>query len=171
MAYYGTLADANVYNADRGRADWAAGTEPDREAALVRGSDYVDQRYGAQACGCGGPAFPGKKTGGREQEREWPRTGATDRAGNPIPDDEVPIEVERATYEAAYRELLNPGSLSPDYVPAQLVNKEKVGPIEVGYAVSQDADGNPLRPVVTVIDEILSGLLTKAFCWPAVRVV
>jgi len=173
MDHYGTLVDADAYHAARGRADWVESSEPDRTSALVRGSDYVDQRYrGSSMYGCGGPAFPGKKTGGRSQDREWPRTGASDRSGDPIPADEVPVEVERASYEAAYREVLEPGSLSPDYVPAQRVTREKVGPIDITY--SDGADGgtsNPMRPVATVIDEILGPVLVKRYCGPGVRVV
>jgi len=138
----------------------------------VRGSDFVDQKYRKQPGACGEPSFPGTKTGGRAQDREWPRTGAVDSEGHAIPDNVVPIEVERASYEAAYRELLEPGSLSPDFVPGQFVTKEKVGPIEVGYAGPQDGDdGNPMRPVVTVIDEILGPVLTMRHCGPGVRVV
>lgn len=167
---YGTLAEADAYHAARGRADWINGNADARAAALVRGSDYVDGAYRGGP-GCTGATFPGRKTEGRAQEREWPRTGARDASGEQIPDDEVPREVEHAAYEAAYREHQEPGSLSPDYVPATLVTKEKVGPIEIGYAAPQGGGGNPLRPVVTVIDEILAPVLFKRFCGPGVRVV
>lgn len=173
MDHYGTLAGADAYHAARGREDWAEADEPDRLAALVRGSDYIDQRYrGAAMGGCAGPSFPGKKAGGRAQPLEWPRTGAVDRGGDPIAADEVPVEVERAAYEAAYRELLEPGSLSPDYIPAQLVTREKVGPIEVSYSDKAGGAGdNPMRPVTTVIDEILGPVLLRRYCGPGVRVV
>lgn len=153
---YGTLTEADAYHAARGRADWTDGNADAREAALVRGSDYVDQRYTATGCAT---TFPGRRAGGRAQEREWPRTGATDREGNAIPDDSVPPEVVRAAYEAAYREFLAPGSLSPDYVPAENVTREKVGPIDITYGDS--SGGQPNRPVVPVIDEILAGLLFR----------
>lgn len=171
MTHYGTLAGADTYNATRGRAEWADAPDQERAAALIRGSDYVDQRYRGQAGACDGPRFPGRKAGGRAQEREWPRSGATDRDGNIILINEVPREVEQATYEAAYRELLQPGSLSPDYVPSEQVSREKVGPIEVSYATSTDGDGVPNRPVVTVIDEILGPVLARRPCGTAVLVV
>lgn len=165
MSHYGTLAAADEYQAARGRAEWDAAAEAARTAALVRGSDYVDQRYTGTDC----PAtFPGQRAGGRAQERAWPRTGAVDRDGNPVDPGTVPDEVVRATYEAAYRELLAPGSLSPDYVPAEQVTREKVGPIEVSYA--DGAGGQANRPVVPVIDEILAGLLFRR-CGIGVRVV
>lgn len=171
MAAYGTLADANAHHAARGRTLWAAASEPLREAALVRGSDYIDQRYRRKSGICTIPVFPGTKTGGRAQEREWPRESAVDTDGNEVPSDEVPIEVEVASYEAAYRELLEPGSLSPDYVPSQVVVKEKVGPIDVTYSDPSATNDAPNRPVVVMIDEILAPILTKAYCGTRVVVV
>lgn len=153
MSFYGTITDANAYQSARGRADWAELDEDEREAAMTRASDYVDQRY----------QYPGRKSGGRSQERQWPRTGATDCDGELIPDNDVPSEVERATYEAAYREAMEPGSLMPDYVPGRLVTREKVGPLEVAYATGKGgADGNPMLPVVSAVDDILSCLVKKS---------
>ena len=34
--FYGTLAQADAYNAARGNASWSAGTEEAKQAALVR---------------------------------------------------------------------------------------------------------------------------------------
>lgn len=161
MAIYGTLIGANSYHTARGNVAWAEGSIPEREAALQRGTDYIDGRYRYQtAGGCWKSMFRGVRTDGRAQDLEWPRTGAKDSEGNAIPPDEVPVEVEHATYEAALLELLNPGSLSPIFVASQLVTKEKVGPIEVGYSDPQtDGTMPPNRPVVPAIDDILSGLI------------
>lgn len=150
MEHYGTLAEADAYHAARGRTAWEEAAEPARVAALVRGSDYIDQRY----------RFPGTRTGGQAQDRAWPRTGVTAPDGA-IPAGEVPAEVERATYEAAFRELVTPGSLSPDYVPARQVVRQKVGPLERTFATAADTGGNPVRPVVSAIDEILAALLYR----------
>ncbi|MFH7423074.1 hypothetical protein RA276_31690, partial [Pseudomonas syringae pv. tagetis] len=69
------------------------------QAALIRASAYNDGRYRKLlASGMWQSLFPGVKTEGRGQAREWPRTGADDYAGNPIPDDQLPIELEQATY-------------------------------------------------------------------------
>lgn len=160
MAIYGSLADANSYHSERGNAAWT-GTDAAKDAALQRATDYIDGRYRYMTVGgCWKSMFRGVKTDGRAQELEWPRTGATDSEGNEIPDDEVPVEVEHATYAAALLELTDPGSLSPIFVASGQVIKEKVGPIEVGYA-SPPTDGNmpPNRPVVPTIDDILAGLI------------
>lgn len=164
MTHYGTVDAADEYHAARGRADWVDGNADAKLAALVRGSDYVDQRYTAPGC----PAtFPGHRAGGRAQERAWPRAGVVDRDGNAVDAATVPPEVVRAAYEAAYREFMAPGSLTPDYVPAEQVTREKVGPIETSYA---SGGAQPNRPVVPAIDEILAGLLFRR-CGVGVRVV
>lgn len=161
MAIYGTLADANAYHTARGNAGWT-GADAAKEAALQRATDYIDGRYRRMtAGGCWVSMFRGKRTDGRDQDLEWPRTGATDSEGDEIPDDEVPIEVEEATYEAALLELANPGSLSPVFVGARQVLKQKVGPIERTFAEAKADDGAmpPNRPVVPAIDDIIAGLI------------
>ena len=80
------------------------------------------------------------------------------------------LEIEQATYEAALRELVSPGSLRPDYVAAEQVTREKVGPIEVEYAESAEGT-NPTQPVVSVINAMLAPLLLCGGCGPAVFVV
>ncbi|MDV3469013.1 DnaT-like ssDNA-binding protein [Stenotrophomonas sp. C3(2023)] len=169
---YGTLDAANSYHQARGNAAWALGTDEARTGALVRATDYIDGRYRVLlASGRWASMFPGVRTEGRGQANEWPRTGARDYGGNLLRANVVPDEVERATYEAALRELASPGSLSPDYVASEAVTKEKVGPIEVTYADAAAAGQVPNRPVVPAIDEILAPLLRKPALLPAVRVV
>lgn len=164
MAIYGTLTDANAYHAERGNAAWAAATDPAKGAALQRATDYIDGRYRRQtATGCWVSMFPGKRTSGRAQDLEWPRTGASDSEGNPIPDDQVPVEVEHATYEAALLELTSPGSLSPTFDASQQVIRQKVGPIEREFAEAKtDSNGMPPnRPVIPVIDDLLASLICE----------
>lgn len=169
--YYGSLAGADAYHLARGNADWT-GTDEAKAAALVRGSQYIDGRYRKRfASGRWMSLFPGVKTGSRAQSLEWPRTGAVDYEGAAIGDAEVPTEVEQATYEATLRELVSPGSLSPDYVSADRVTKEKVGPIELQYGDAAGADAVPTRPVITAIDEIIAPVLTARYFGPGVVVV
>ncbi|GGD43467.1 DnaT-like ssDNA-binding protein [Aureimonas glaciei] len=148
---YGTRAEADAYLLARGSTAWASATETARDAALIRASGYIDGRYRAR--------FSGRKAEGRAQTREWPRVGATDASGEEIGETEVPSEVLDATFEAAARELSSPGSLAPDFDAGTLIKREKVGPIETEYATPIDAAA--ARPVVSIIDDILSGLLTS----------
>lgn len=170
---YGTLVDAGTYHADRGNVAWAAGSAPDRTAALVRATDYIDGRYRHRLkSGRWQSMFPGERTAGRGQANEWPRTGATDYDGNEIASDEVPIEVKHATYEAALRELTVPGSLSPDFVPSGQVIREKVDVVEIGYAAPvPTGNSTPNRPVIPMIDEIIAPVVLRPADYPAVRVV
>jgi len=170
---YGTLLGADAYHAARASTGWA-GDEASKQAALLRASVYIDGRYRKRyRSGRWVSMFPGEKVLGRAQAREWPRIGAQDYSGNPIGDGEVPAEVEQATYEAALRELVSPGSLSPDFVATSLVKSEKVGPLETTYAVPDaSAPGAaPTRPVITLIDEIIAPVLVARFELPAVVVV
>lgn len=169
---YGEVADADTYHSDRGNTAWT-GSEAVKTAALVRASQYVDGRYRWRLkSGRWQSMFRGSKAGGRAQALEWPRTGATDYEGNEIPDNEVPVEVEHATYEAALRELVTPGSLSPDYTASAQVTQETVGPVTVKYAESKETDNStPNRPVVPAIDEIIAPVVFRPYEFPGVTVV
>ncbi|PVZ19928.1 MULTISPECIES: DnaT-like ssDNA-binding protein [unclassified Pseudomonas] len=169
--YYGTAAGADAYHAARGNAAWT-GDDSAKQAALLRASDYIDGRYRRRfPTGRWESLFPGQKATGRAQVREWPRTGAADYEDNLLPEDLVPLEVEQATYEAALRELVSPGSLSPDFVATTLVKSEKVGPLETTYAVPDAGAGEaPTRPVITVIDELIAPVLVSRAALPAVFV-
>jgi len=159
---YGTEAAADTYHTARGNTAWGAATSADKVAALVRASDYIDGRYMRKlSTGAYTSMFPGVPTGGRAQDAEWPRTGASDGYGKAIDKDTVPVEVENATYAAALRELTNPSSLSPDYTPSALVSEEAVGPLKVKYAIPAQSGvlGAPNRPQLPEVDEILAPIL------------
>ena len=169
VSFYGSVEAADQYHQDRANTAWA-GDEVAKQAALIRASVYIDGRYRKLlASGAWQSWFPGVKTEGRGQAREWPRAGAYDYEGNPIPADQVPVEVEQATYEAALREIVEPGSLSPDFVSASLVKREKVGPLETEFAVSVGADAaGSVRPVISIIDEMIAPVLVARYTLPAV---
>ena len=169
--YYGTVEGADAYQEARGNAAWAAATEQAKQGALARASAYIDG-LGVQipTSGCV-LSFPGRKTGGRSQDLQWPRSGAADRDGYEIPADEVPREVVLATYEAAAREQAKPGSLNPDYVASKAVKSAKVGPLDTEFFGSSDVEGQPNKPVVGVISDILAPIMILRCPLPAVVVV
>jgi predicted amidohydrolase YtcJ len=111
----------------------------EKEQAIVRATDYIDQRFGRK--------FVGQKTHG-DQALEWPRASAYDRDDHVLSD--IPVLLQRACAEyalIAYRQ----GELAPQPplpVPSLGVDgtagsteatgqiiKEKVGPIETEYKV------------------------------------
>jgi hypothetical protein len=54
--------------------------------------------------------------------------------------------------------LSAPGSLSPDYVPAEAIKQEQVGDLSVTY---QDTNGeiDDVLPVISVVEGILAGFI------------
>ena len=158
--FYGSFEAAASYHVDRGNTAWSADgvTDTQRTAALVRASSALDGQYGAR--------FPGRKTGGRSQALAWPRTGARDHcAGEDIPDDEVPVEVESAAYELALAELQRPGSSSPILTPGRLVKRQKVDTIEREFfGPNEGAPGlvDDMRPILTAVEDALRCILVPA---------
>ena len=150
---YDTLENVSLYHANHGNTDWLQSASPtdEQEAAIIRASAYLDRKYGSR--------YPGTKMNGRAQSLGWPRKDATDANGETIEDDEVPNEVKKAVAEAALREYLEPGSLSPDYLNTSQVTSETLGPLSVSYAVSQTTSLKDSQPIITVIDDIMSGLV------------
>jgi hypothetical protein len=147
--FYGTLIDADAYHLARGNTGWA-GTDDAKNAALLRGSEYIDTSFRSD--------FGGYKTGERAQLREWPRSWATDDQGNALDPDVVPDEVPNATYEAALRELVSPNSLQPDYNPAGQQKSVKVDVIAIEYTAPHGVQS--VMPIITVIRGILAPILT-----------
>lgn len=157
MNYYGTVdgffeyCDALGY--DLGDLNPSPSPDLEVESILRRGSVYIDGMYRDR--------FSGKRTQGREQDREWPRTGATDASNTPLSSSEVPVEVTHATYEAALREHDSPGYLLPDYIAADRIKSETVGPLQTTYMdpITSMAGGADNWPVIGIIDQILAPLI------------
>ena len=145
---YATLVYADAYHAAMGGTTWT-GTDALKEAALRRATAWLDGRYKAD--------WPGYRVNGRSQALDWPRSSVTDNEGLAVEYTAIPTEVQKATAEAALRELVTPGSLSPDYVAADQVKAESVGSISVTYTGIAGAAGS--RPVLTVVSEILAPLI------------
>jgi hypothetical protein len=141
---YVSLEASRIYWLARG-FDYSGFAGDEIEAALRRASSYLDGRYGGR--------FPGFPVQGRAQSLCWPRTKANDRSGQAIASNAVPSEVAKAIQEAAWRELVVPGSLSPDTV-SQRVLSESVAGISVSYANAGDQ-----RPLLTIIEEVLGPIL------------
>lgn len=162
MAGYGDDAGFDAWLAENGH------TLPDgyaSEAVLRnRGSVYVDGVYGAR--------FSGIPTGGCEQERAWPRTGAY-AYGQPIGDTVIPDAVIKASYAAAWQEATSPGSLSVSGSEASRVKREKVeGAVEVEYQVFQGPfSASSLVTLLTEVEGLLAPVLKPVGGIPDVLVV
>ena len=97
-------------------------------AALLVASETLDMRFGAM--------FSGVKTGGRAQERQWPRTGATDKTGYEFGPSEMPQEVLSATYELAVLEAFAPGSLMVNFTPSKYKSASVDGAVSVEWVAN-----------------------------------
>lgn len=146
---YASLTEAADYTAAHGLA-WVD-NPANFEAALRRATAWIDATYRTR--------FPGSRVNGRGQALEWPRAGAADAEGYAIDADAIPIEVVRATIEAAVRELAAPQSLTPDISLASQVKREKVGSIEVEY---RGGDLDASKITVSTVENLLSGIVERA---------
>lgn len=148
---YATLAAAKAHWDATGFA-YSDYTDEQIEQALRRATRWIDGRYRRR--------FPGVRTNGRDQALEWPRKKAdgdaiTDRDGNDVSKTAIPREVADATAEAARREVAGV-TLSPDVTTADVVKRERIGPLETEYAGIPTTDAQ--RPTILAVEEILSAL-------------
>lgn len=151
MAGYGSNEAFRAYAADAGYIIPDGTSDADIAAARQRGSIVID-RYEKK--------FSGARTGGFNQERAWPRTGATTYYGEPIPSEVIPAAIVNASYEAAFLELTNPGSLLPVITPGGGVKREKIGQLEVEYQDTlSGATVDDLLQLATPVVSIIEGLL------------
>ena len=149
---YGTATGFAEYFAARGIA--LPGTLDDDaiDAALLVASEWIDHVYG--------PSFIGYKTDGFEQEREWPRKSAVIYSTIPAylyADTAIPNRVLSATYEAAYRQVITPGSLEVDYTPSKYTSVTVEGAISVDYAAFSSSSEVQIQ--IGTIDKLLWPLL------------
>lgn len=153
--YIDTTA-AGSYNSARGIS-----VNPTQEE-LLRASEYIDARYGLR--------FPGLKTGGRGQVREWPRSGAVDARGQEIPDDEVPQEIKDATVLVA-NEVAGGLDLWPTVTPGKAIKRAEVdGAVSVEYR-GDSSNPEDQWPFLGFVDALLAGLLGAEQARVGVRLV
>lgn len=146
MTVYGTAAGFTEYHEARGRST-AAWEDDEIEAQLLVASEWIDNTFRDQ--------FYGLRVS-MTQEREWPRTGVVDYYGNSVSSVAVPVQVERATYEAALRLLTDPDVLSRDVAPQPYKS------VSIDGALSVDFAGQAAASLVTympIIGQTLSFLL------------
>jgi len=146
---YVSVSDASNY-ATKWGYPWAPTDTAAAEAALRRATSWIDAHYRIY--------FPGEKINGRTQSLEWPRKDAYDASGDAIDSTSVPIEIQRATAEAAVVELQQPNALSPVVTSGRVIKSATVsGAVSVTYSDEGGVVAGQ-RPVVTSIDDILGGL-------------
>lgn len=144
---FASLSFVDAYHATYGNSTWT-GEDADKEAAIRRATAYLSNSY----------TWAGLRSHNRDQALAWPRSGVCDNEGNGIDSNEMPVELLNATAEVALRELVTPGSMSPDFVASDQVKREKIGQIEVEYS-SAKRTAEELRPVVTIVRDLIGAFL------------
>ncbi|MEJ8571232.1 DnaT-like ssDNA-binding protein [Microbaculum marinum] len=146
---YVSASDADTYHSARGNSAWI-GSEDEKEEALRKAAEYLDGRYRGRWKGV---------RGSKAQALAWPRARVVDEDGYSVSSTTVPNAVVAATCEAALL-ILSGTDLSPTLTRENFATQEevKVGPIEESRSYSS---GAPTKPVVTRIEQKLSGLLTS----------
>lgn len=138
---YIDVAFLGTYHLNRGVPTASQYNSTDKEAAIVRATDYAELVYG--------PYYLGRKLTSTQGLR-FPRHCIRDpeSCGGYFPP--LPVQLQNAIAEYALRELVTPFSLLPDPVVSDtgmqiLSSKEKVGPIEesITYTGSAPASVKP----------------------------
>lgn len=119
---YISATDADTYHANRGNTTWAALSDPDKEVALRKATEYLDARYGAR--------WKGARTVS-SQALGWPRQYARhDEDCEYYPSDALPIPLVRAAAEAALLSLTETFFAAEDPSAVVISTSEKVDVIE-----------------------------------------
>lgn len=146
---YDTAANADSYFTARGITAWT-GTEAAKEAALVRGADYLDRTYALRWIGLRAEDA---------QALDWPRSDAVDLDGYPYEVDEIPTALKQANFEAALL-VLTGTDLEPVLVRGGAVRRTraKAGPAE---SETEYSAGAPARSRFTALEGALAPLLLQ----------
>jgi len=99
---YIDVAFADGYQDDRARTDWTPSPVADKQSAIIRASDYIDERFGRN--------FRGFRFS-LAQGLEWPRASAWDNDGFLYQG--VPTQLQKACAEYALISLRQ-GELAPN---------------------------------------------------------
>jgi hypothetical protein len=147
---YATVAAADAYWDARPHsarsATWSAVDDAaDKEGALREASAYLDATYG--------PYYRGVRQG-HVQGLMWPRTGALDDAGYPMP--ELPSEIVAAAIELAVRAIGGP--LAEDADRGARVKRER-RKVDVVETETEYEAGAPVVERYGRIDGLLAPIL------------
>lgn len=153
MAHYGTEADFQAWLTANGFT-LPVGADP---AVLLNvGSAYIDAAYGARLT-CS------QRTGGFQQELEWPRRGHVIN-GELVPDDLIPQAWINAVYRAAYLQATTPGWANGSNDPNRVTRRERVDTIEREFMTANDRGVKVAAGSGVPTDALIDGMLTPWLC-------
>lgn len=126
------------------------------EVLRAIGSAYVDAAYGYRLT-CS------RRTGGWEQELEFPRIGHYVN-GQLLPSDLIPQPWINASYRAAYLNAITPGWSTDQVTPGRITRRERVDVIEREFFSAEDAGGGGSAAPGMPSDAMINGLVTPFLC-------
>lgn len=147
------VAFADTYHADRANASWASSTQAAKEAALIKATDYIEQRFG------------GRFKGRREHETQvlsFPRLYLYTRDGVLVKG--IPDRLKAAVSEYALKALTVSLFLEPEVDDRGLRvkrHREKVDVLEeeIEYAEAQTAQ---VIREIPAADRLMADFITSA---------
>lgn len=140
---FATIAEADTRLAGLGLTNWGLLTEPEKEQALRRAAQFMEQRWRLR--------WKGVRYSG-SQALSWPRANVI-AEGYLYPFDAVPTAVRHANIDLAL--CAAAGDLNPD--PKPIVIRQKLGPLERQY------DINSLKaPRFTAVSMLVAPFLKMA---------
>src|SRR5690606_5608125 len=146
-----------AYGDDQGFTDYITAqgltlpvTAPDVAVLRQLGSSYIDAAYGYKLT-CS------RRTGGWEQELEFPRTGHYVN-GQLLPSDVIPQPWIYASYRAAYLNAITPGWSTNAVDGSRLTKAEKVDVISREFFAPGDAYSSDVAPGMPA-DSIINGMV------------
>ena len=150
--FYGNVDDFKEYFTLRGKTipeDW---DNSKIESALLVSSEWLDHQF--ENC------WIGYKVDFK-QERSWPRQSAQVQTYPYYVYDntEIPEQVAKATYEAAFRELTKQGSLQVDFTPNKYKAVSVEGAISVEYNDILYASESQIQ--IPIIQNLMSILIDQ----------
>lgn len=140
---------ADDYHAANGNTTWT-GDDAVKEVAIRRATAFMSAGYD----------WAGLRTKGRAQSLAWPRSGVVDDEGYGILSTEIPPELKQAVAEIALRELVDPGSMTPDFKASEQVKREKIGSLEVEY-LNASMSASSIKPVVSIVNDLIGQFLCR----------
>ena len=147
--FYGNVDGFKEYFTARGKVVPEEWDNSKIESALLVSSEWLDYRFE--------DSWIGYKVK-FDQERSWPRQSAVVQSFpyHVYKTDEIPEQVVKATYEAAFRELTKQGSLQVDFTPNKYKSVSVSGAISVEYnSLSYASD---VQIEIPVIEDLMSVL-------------
>ena len=149
------------YGDDEGFESWLAaqGLPPTMgDPAVLRqiGSNYIDAAYGYKLT-CS------RRTGGWEQELEFPRTGHYVN-GQLLPPTLIPTAWIYASYRAAYLEDMTPGWATDQVTPGRVTKREKVDSVEREFFDQSQAGGGSDSAPGMPSDAVINGMVLPLLC-------